>query len=77
MLHISLMVLILLIAATLTAAADADVAGAVAGTWGTAKVQIQSVVNTVVFPVLDTILAIFFFTKIGSAYFDCAPVKAL
>lgn len=50
--------------------ANGDVAGAVQGTWNTAKVQIKTVVNTVVFPVLDLILAVFFFVKIGSAYFD-------
>ena len=32
--------------------------------------QIKSVVNNVVFPALDMILVIFFFVKLGSAYFD-------
>ena len=54
-----------------------DVSGAIQSTWNSAKGQIQSVVNNVVFPVIDTILVILFFVKLGTAYFDCAPVSAL
>ena len=54
-----------------------DVSGAIQSTWDSAKGQIQSVVNNVVFPVIDTILVILFFVKLGTAYFDCAPVPAL
>ena len=50
--------------------AEGDVAGAVQNTWTTARSQIKTVVNNVVFPVLDLILAVFFFVKLGSAYFD-------
>ena len=50
-------------------AAD-DVAGAIESTWNTAKTQIQTVVNNVVFPVVDMILAILFFVKVGTAYFE-------
>ena len=57
--------------------AAGDVAGAIEQTWNTAKTQIQTVVDNVVFPVIDMILAILFFVKLGTAYFDCAPVKAL
>ena len=32
--------------------------------------QIKAVVNNVVFPVIDLILAVFFFAKLGMAYFD-------
>ena len=39
-------------------------------TWNTAKTQMQTVVNNVVFPVVDMILAILFFVKVGTAYFD-------
>jgi len=46
------------------------VSSAIQSTWNDAKTQIQNVVNNVVFPVLDMILAILFFVKIGSAYFD-------
>ena len=47
-----------------------DVAGAVQSTWETAKVQIQNVVNNVIFPVLDMILAVLFFVKVGTSYFE-------
>lgn len=45
-------------------------AGAVESTWTAASGQIKSVVNKVVFPAIDMILAIFFFVKLGTAYFD-------
>ena len=54
----------------ITAFAAGDVSGAIQSTWNTAKTQIKSVVNNVVFPVVDMILAILFFVKIGTAYFD-------
>ena len=47
-----------------------DVAGAVEETWGSAKEQIKRVVNNVIFPVVDMILAILLFVKLGTAYFD-------
>ena len=53
---------------SLTAYASGDVAGAVTSTWGAAKSQITSVVNNVVFPCLDVILAILLFVKIGRAH---------
>lgn len=49
---------------------EMDVAGAIEQTWTTAKTQIQTVVNNVVFPVVDMVLAILFFVKVGTAYFD-------
>lgn len=51
-------------------AASGDVAGAVESTWNTAKVQIKSVVNNVVFPVIDLVLAVCFFAKVALAYMD-------
>lgn len=72
-----LVVLILALSFSMTALAAGDVAGAIENTWETAKAQVQTVVNNVVFPVIDMILAILFFVKLGTAYFDCAPVKAL
>ena len=50
--------------------AAGDVAGAIESTWNTAKTQIQTVVNNVVFPVVDMILAILFFVKVGTSYFE-------
>ena len=53
-----------------TAFATGDVAGAIEGTWNDASGQIKIVVNKVVFPAIDLILAVFFFAKLGMAYFD-------
>lgn len=52
------------------ALAAGDVSGAIENTWNSAKSQVQTVVNNVVFPVIDMILAILFFVKIGTAYFE-------
>lgn len=56
--------------AVISAHAEGDVAGAVTSTWNSAKGQIKSVVDNVVFPVLDVVLAILLFVKIGMAYMD-------
>ena len=53
-----------------TAFATGDVAGAVEGTWNEASIQVKQVVNNVVFPIIDLILAVCFFAKLGMAYFD-------
>lgn len=63
-------VLMLTMSFSLTAFAAGDVAGAIENTWNTAKTQVVTVVNNVVFPVVDMILAILFFVKLGTAYFD-------
>jgi hypothetical protein len=55
---------------TAYAAPSGDVAGAIEGTWNSASQQIKTVVNKVVFPAIDLILAVFFFAKLGTAYFD-------
>ena len=47
-----------------------DVAGAIQNTWDTAKGQIKQVVNNVVFPVIDLILAVCFFAKLAMTYMD-------
>ena len=49
-----------------TAYASGDVAGAVTSTWTTARSQVVSVVNNVVFPVIDVVLAVLLFV----AYMD-------
>lgn len=48
----------------------ADVSGVIQNAWKSAESQIKSVVNNVVFPIIDLILAVFFFAKLGMAYFD-------
>ena len=45
------------------AAGTGDVAGAIEGTWTDASAQIKTVVNNVVFPVIDLVLAVFFFQQ--------------
>jgi hypothetical protein len=55
---------------TAFAAGSGNVAGAVESTWSTASQQIKEVVDKVVFPAIDLILAVFFFAKLGLAYFD-------
>ena len=52
------------------AMATGDVAGAIQSTWTAAQTQIRTVVDNVVFPVIDMILAVLFFVKVGGAYFD-------
>lgn len=62
--------LLVCLAFSTTAFAAGDVAGAIEGTWNDASGQIKTVVNKVVFPAIDLILAVFFFAKLGMAYFD-------
>ena len=64
------MVLTLLCAVPAFAAGTGDVSGAVESTWTAASGQLKTIVNNVVFPALDAILAVFFFVKVGTAYFD-------
>lgn len=51
-------------------AAEGDVAGAVEDTWIAARGQIKTVVNNVIFPVIDLVLAVLFFIKVATAYLD-------
>lgn len=53
-----------------TTASSGNVAGAVEDTWKEARGQIKDVVNNVIFPVIDLILAVLFFVKIATAYLD-------
>ena len=50
--------------------ANGDVAGAIEQTWDSAKGQIKQVVNNVVFPVIDLVLAVCFFAKVATAYME-------
>ena len=67
---LALALMVSLLFTTTAFAAGGDVAGAIEGTWRTASQQIKTVVNKVVFPAIDLILAVFFFAKLGLAYFD-------
>ena len=50
--------------------AAGDVSSAIESTWTSAQTQIKNVVNNVVFPAVDMILAILFFVKLATAYLD-------
>ena len=50
--------------------ANGDVAGAIQNTWTAARAQVESIVNNVVFPVIDVVLAIWFFVKVATCYAD-------
>lgn len=63
-------VLLALMCVPAFAAGSGDVSGAIESTWTAASGQLKTIVNNVVFPALDMILSIFFFVKLGSAYFD-------
>ncbi len=52
------------------ASGSSGVADVVEKTWKDAAGQIKTVVDNVVFPALDMILAIAFFGKLGLSYFD-------
>ena len=54
----------------LPAFAAGDVSSAIESTWTSAQTQIKNVVNNVVFPAVDMILAILFFVKLATAYLD-------
>lgn len=69
-LTMSILVMLTVFNITCCAAGVGDVAGAVEETWTKAQTQIKAIVDRVVFPVLDLVLAVFFFIKIGTAYFD-------
>ena len=69
LLAVAMTALLMTVLAT-TCFANGDVAGAIEQTWDSAKGQIKQVVNNVVFPVIDLVLAVCFFAKVATAYMD-------
>lgn len=63
-------ILLMLGIPAVTVFAAGDVSSAIESTWTSAQTQIKSVVNNVVFPAVDMILAILFFVKMALAYMD-------
>ena len=61
---------VLLLLLCLPAGAATSVGAVIEQTWSSIRGQIQNVVNNVVFPAVDMILAVGFFVKLSSAYFD-------
>ena len=51
-------------------ATGGNVSGAITDTWTAAQSQIKDIVNNVVFPVIDMILAVLLFVKIATCYMD-------
>lgn len=64
------MTALLMVVLSVTCFANGDVAGAIEQTWDSAKGQIKQVVNNVVFPVIDLVLAVCFFAKVATAYME-------
>lgn len=63
-------VVAMLTVSILPAFAAGDVSSAIQSTWNSAQTQIKNVVNNLVFPAVDMILAILFFVKLATAYMD-------
>ena len=63
-------VVAMLTVSILPAFAAGDVSSAIQSTWNSAQTQNKNVVNNVVFPAVDMILAILFFVKLATAYMD-------
>lgn len=73
----AIMLMVVCMAVPAFATSGGNVSGAIQGTWNAAQGQIKDIVNNVVFPVIDMILAVLLFVKIATAYMDCAPVTAM
>ena len=63
-------ILVLTMLCSMTVYASGEVANAVENTWNSAKGQIKTIVNNVVFPVIDVILAISLFVRLAMMYSD-------
>lgn len=70
----AMMALLVVMAAILAlpafASSAGNVSGAIESTWNAAQGQVKDIVNNVVFPVIDMILAVLFFVKIATSYME-------
>lgn len=66
----SVMMLLVAFLAVPAYATGGNVSGAIEGTWNAAQGQIKDIVNNVVFPVIDMILAVLLFVKIATSYME-------
>ena len=66
----SVMMLLVAFLAVPAYATGGNVSGAIEGTWTAAQGQIKDIVNNVVFPVIDMILAVLLFVKIATSYME-------
>ncbi len=67
---IGLMLFFTLISVQNVFAEESAVATAIENTWDDASSQIRTVVDNVVFPAIALVLAVMFFVKLATAYFD-------
>ena len=65
-----MMLMVVFMAVPAYATGGGTVSGAITDTWNAAQGQIKDIVNNVVFPVIDMVLAILLFVKIATAYMD-------
>lgn len=65
-----MMVLVCSMAMPAFATGAGNVSGAITDTWNAAQGQIKDIVNNVVFPVIDMILAVLLFVKIATCYME-------
>ena len=66
----SVMMLLVAYLAVPAYATGGNVSGAIEDTWNAAQGQIKDIVNNVVFPVIDMILAVLLFVKIATSYME-------
>jgi len=62
--------LTLCMAVALPAAAASTVAEAIENTWKDAAGQVKTIVNNVVFPAVDLVLAVLLFVKLATSYME-------
>ena len=70
-------ILLMLGISAVNAFAAGDVSTAIQSTWTAAQTQIKNVVNNVVFPAVDMILAILFFVKLATACMDYRKTRSV
>lgn len=64
------MIVVLVAFLAIPAFAAGAVADAIENTWTAAKDEVKSIVDNVVFPVIDMVLTILLFVKIATTYMD-------
>ena len=70
-------ILLMLGISAVTVFAAGDVSSAIESTWTSAQTQIKNVVNNVVFPAVDMILAILFFVKLANRVYGLSQARAV
>ena len=70
MITLGCLMMVLVCSMAIPAFATGNVSGAITDTWNAAQTQIKDIVNNVVFPVIDLILAVLLFVKIATCYMD-------